>query len=721
MRSREQDGTEPLSRWFKAAVALGLSAVYFLVIPFAVYALNLTSVGIPKVVIAVAGTTAAVVVAVFFFALFATRAVGRHLTIAAGAAILAMLALVVFPNWTGEIAGFEDAVGSGWGFVPVLKLLVLIVGGIVWGEKRAKSFRLAVSCSIAVSMLASAGIFLFAISSADATRRHTSEEDERLLELGKGTNAIVLALDTFTGFRMREILQGHPGFKDKLDGFTLFPKAIASALNTPAGSSALITGTLNYAIEVDDSDERSNIALRNSFLSEANAKGLNVSYISALIVDNPSIPNVNEQEFFLRENSSIRDDGNRYLVFLEAANRRVLPTALSRFLRRIEGGVFRSLPLGNPAPGNDLASLTSSGQRMPVAGKLAFERFRRGLQAGSGKPRVIYYLSKLSHPPWNFTDEGKFKENAGYESSSLFSATQVLELIARLKAIGVYDNTLLIVTSDHGGIPLVDARSAKGPGDVGIPPTEFNPLIMVKPPGSHHPYRESKMTVWLGDVAATVRDALGLPAKADPRFETRSLIGPDDPLREISVPIFFRPEELSYHGPLKDWIRVDVHGTFEAYVRAGSNDPNDLLEGRASIVLKAGEDERAAESIRKGEAMPDTEQYALRIEINGRLLVKVPSHGIAVVTDASGEFTLTRFPSAKEGVAFLRRLPESSNTLACGVRIPIGEVRDFFGSRNVLEASKGEVNFAFAKGDAFSASVPLKISNGDVQLEVKKR
>jgi hypothetical protein len=86
---------------------------------------------------------------------------------------------------------------------------------------------------------------------------------------------------------------------------------------------------------------------------------------------------------------------------------------------------------------------------------------------------------------------------------------QVERLIATLKRLGVYDQTLIVFHGDHGtpGLPAAMASAAAG--------AEFligsaSALLMIKPMHARGPLRASDAQASLGDVPATIADALGL-------------------------------------------------------------------------------------------------------------------------------------------------------------------------------------------------------------------
>jgi len=73
------------------------------------------------------------------------------------------------------------------------------------------------------------------------------------------------------------------------------------------------------------------------------------------------------------------------------------------------------------------------------------------------------------------------------------------------------------------------------------------------------------MSVWLGDVARTIRDYLGIDNELKPLFSSRSLLNEEDPQRRLDVPLFVKAKGFSYHSGLAHWKRVNRNGTFAEY------------------------------------------------------------------------------------------------------------------------------------------------------------
>lgn len=99
------------------------------------------------------------------------------------------------------------------------------------------------------------------------------------------------------------------------------------------------------------------------------------------------------------------------------------------------------------------------------------------------------------------------------------SLGSLLVLLERMRQLGVYDSTTIVITGDHGAwvAPAAYGRDKalqKRAAAAGIPPGyvgQAKPLLLVKPPNAHGPLRVSTVPSWIVDTPATIADAAGIP------------------------------------------------------------------------------------------------------------------------------------------------------------------------------------------------------------------
>lgn len=133
----------------------------------------------------------------------------------------------------------------------------------------------------------------------------------------------------------------------------------------------------------------------------------------------------------------------------------------------------------------------------------------------SGKPEVVARMRRL----WDsLTDEDWRKITAAYCATVTFLDSESGRLLAALKETGAYDDTIVIVTADHGDMLGGHGLATKG---VGTPYEEvYNVPLIVRAPGMRGG-EDADHRVSLVDVAPTILDLCGL----DPfeRCQGRSL------------------------------------------------------------------------------------------------------------------------------------------------------------------------------------------------------
>ncbi len=515
----------------------------FLLLPLVVYRLNLASVTASKWLIASAGLAATAAATALLALPPLLRPAWRSRWIASGWAAAAVIAaLVIFPNRTGELTGMKPETADS--LIPVLKIVLLgaVVAFVAWrrplGLARAGPGILLGAAAVCLWVLAGPD------SGSDRQRRRLDTGREYFTALGSRRNVLVVVLDGFTGYRMVEVLQERPDLRAGLNGFTLYPRAIAPALNTSVGVGAILSGDLKWSFSADDEVQRNAQNVRRSFLADAQRLGFRVSFQSPLKQPPGSVPVAGETEFIRRPGTMERL--REYADFLADSLPRILPMAL--------------------CPADRPGVKTGLRERRARARQAAFRAFAGGLHVGPHPDRVIFFHSWLSHPPYLLDQEGRIHpDHEDRFGSSIHAARELVGLFRRLRELDRYDPALLIVAADHGLMAVRD------PGMGGaFPPGRtldraYNPLLMVKPPHARRPLRISSMTVWLGDVNATVRDYLGVPGIGPRRVANRSLLQAEVPGRRLSVPLFGKPPGVGFHSGLRRWWRVRVSGTFADY------------------------------------------------------------------------------------------------------------------------------------------------------------
>ena len=104
------------------------------------------------------------------------------------------------------------------------------------------------------------------------------------------------------------------------------------------------------------------------------------------------------------------------------------------------------------------------------------------------------------------------RENVFIQSKC--SLDHFIEFLIKVKSLGIYDNSLIILQGDHGSVASVELGGqddqSEGYDISSSVVASALPLMLIKPPGSNGPLRISKAPVMLSDVPATINSVLHL-------------------------------------------------------------------------------------------------------------------------------------------------------------------------------------------------------------------
>lgn len=685
--------------WLLAFTGAAISL--FLYLPFVVYVTNLDEVDTGKELIFTYGLIASMVFVAILSIFSISKKTRYFLVITTQISVLLIFVISLFPNSPGELAGFSPDQFGESDYLAIAKLVSLLGLSLFVAQRYPKQFHDAANMISIFVIGISFMLGIFLTSAADMERQKDIESKMPFIELGTESNIIVLLLDSFTGFRMVEILNERSDLREKFDGFTLYPKAIAPALNTPAGSSIILTGEMKYAVSETKPLLRESKSLDDSFVADAVNMGYEAAYISVLRVNSDKIPSHYERTLFSGQKPDLKQGTRAYFDFLFISLARVIPKRISNYMGTLSNRVLHK-PSSKENDRDILQGLSNPAISRPLRSKLSFEYFVDNLYVGEAEKKVIYYLSKISHPHWNFTESGEFQLNAGWQSSSIYVVSEISRFLDKLKSLNSYSNTLLIITSDHGGIPIEDNSM--------LLPIKFNPLVMIKPVAASNILQVSGMTVWLADVAATVRDHLGVEQDMTLTFPTRSLLQNEVPTRKINIPLFFKPHNLSYRTSLKDWARVDGEGQFEDYGALATTDINVILSRSGVLSLNAKLNEFRTGLVKRNWFPGSGPQYSVFVQFNNRAIGNIDDEGIIVLSDAESGFTIKEFNDPVQGFEYLASLKTNKNIFAVGLAIPEGLVKRFFPRATLGVSNNGKFNFVYTNNELGSPSSVLKVT-----------
>ncbi|MBD5557546.1 MAG: hypothetical protein HDQ92_03010 [Desulfovibrio sp.] len=350
----------------------------------------------------------------------------------------------------------------------------------------------------------------------------------------KGKNVVVVMLDMFSGGNMNQLLERHPQLKDELDGFIWYEDVVTGGWATLMGKPGILGGEAAHPLALNQNTEKSLeekvCAAYGTFFRDLQEHNFRVSvyetsFFSPDLVKPHLLDTVKTN--FVNTPWTIWDGA--LLLWAKKHNFNVKKVkSFHNFFTM--NGLYNIVPLNfkkniysKGSWNNTISNLNWN--TWVTATKLA--NLELPLYASNvsdtEENSFIYFVNELTHWPWILNENGMpdtdksdwkepkrdFKTKFGITEEHLraeyFALKHLIEWFNWMKANGVYNNTQIILVSDHD-YKGDSAEVVKAWG--GQPPAYAHGLLLVKEYDAHGELRidrKSLMVNW--DVPTIIRNA----------------------------------------------------------------------------------------------------------------------------------------------------------------------------------------------------------------------
>ena len=395
--------------------------------------------------------------------------------------------------------------------VSAIVWLVLIIGPLVVRRKLSHDRMIglgatAVACALVLVQGVGLASMLMPGSSAQAVRAEMHDyvlTERGMFTVSQQNNVIVFVLDNYDTTHLQKAVSDEPALLDRFTGFTWYKNSTAAMIPTRYGVPYLLTGQfpregesfLKFLAErYDRSDYLSRIASTGATMG-IYSDTLGLQYVS----DEQAIDYVYSKAMnFTDANSLPIDNFNAALMLTKCALYRDMPWALKPVFWFYTDEVNNAVLAFAEGAGLDTVPYAISDGRWYKQLKeygLSIDE-----QADAPAFRFIHLLG--SHRPYVIDENGV---DIGYGKSTRDkqargSMRMVGDYLDQLKKLGVYDQTTIIITADHGNYYHI-STPLKEPA---------TPIMLVKPANApDKPLETSDVAVAAGDTMPTVLTALG--------------------------------------------------------------------------------------------------------------------------------------------------------------------------------------------------------------------
>lgn len=351
------------------------------------------------------------------------------------------------------------------------------------------------------------------LSTTDLVSQWSPVDASEISRFSSHKNLLIVLMDSFQADVLPQILAEQAELEQALEGFVYFPDTLGVAPSTyltmPAFHSARQYDNLISVGEFYDIGVR-----EGSFMSQLARRGYQVDLINPITGECPELVNIcaRQENLLLQLDEVTRSEAIR---LLDLGLFRAAPGLLKKWLFDGANGPLTRL-------GNDVAL---SGLELRIfQGNKVLDIMAENLTRDNGKPtaRLIHLFN--THPPYMFDKDCRFSGVSRTMNRVLMTSqikcglTWFVQLLSAMKAQGVYENSMIILTADtglgnvYGDEDLSSSFAVKN----GLDPGEFgrliggaNPVLAIKFPGKVGGFRISNSQAQLTDIPATVCSTLG--------------------------------------------------------------------------------------------------------------------------------------------------------------------------------------------------------------------
>lgn len=352
-----------------------------------------------------------------------------------------------------------------------------------------------------------------------------------------GTNVIVLVADMFNGNYMERLLAEAPEVRSRLDGFVWYRNTLSISSATVTSMPSMLAGWRHAPEALNERPEtgrqKYERALRE-LLDPTIAGGRDVSIVDFMYLD---VPRVNAEAYQGRLAVSRSSSYVGYWSRRRGISAAEEGSAKNRLLAMV--AAFQSAPYMLKAAIYDSGSwliFRRSYQFRKMAGNAAKTYAYLDLlpeMSSAASPASTFKLihTQFTHEPFGVTRAGTIIDNEFPDpvtrsfvdgASAYYSAKKMVDFLlawtAWMKSEGVYDNTMIVMVSDHGNNAM-DSGLKLPPGLDNLltrwEVSKSNALLLVKRFAATGPLRIDNRFLSNADTAAIVAGAIGSAASGE--------------------------------------------------------------------------------------------------------------------------------------------------------------------------------------------------------------
>lgn len=348
---------------------------------------------------------------------------------------------------------------------------------------------------------------------AQFERRAWREPPPEIAQLSRDRNVIHIVLDSFLSHALEGLLeQDREAMERILQGFVFFPDHLGAFPTTRGSMPAMLTGHAYRNQELFIPFQLHAIE-RDGIFGRLARHGYQVRSVTFHHREHPpaTLPDGSEAVRY-----TIPTPYESYAGYVESASVQLIDLSLFRHVpHRLKARVYNDDEWLLQSRYTDL---DAARRNRPSNHALFLQELIGRFTATESRPVYTYIHVAVPHPPLVMDGDCRYIGRQRFRTSSYLAQarcglTLVDRLLNRLRDLGIYDRSIVVLTADHGWrlrrrIETLRARTPGGILDEVV--QAASPLLAVKPAGSTGPLRISPAPTTVTDVPATILDLIGV-------------------------------------------------------------------------------------------------------------------------------------------------------------------------------------------------------------------
>jgi len=406
---------------------------------------------------------------------------------------------ILFGNYGAfDGRGLDISIYSVVSFLQIILAIVVIIGVIF--QKIREGFIFLSTALLTINFILSITSFSFG---GEPYFKEPSEPSKDFVNLSRDkVNYLYIILDEVYGGSAKRIFHDNNDLGKKFTGFTNFTNVGGVFPSTIMAIPAILTGQVyQEGMDIDVFDNKSfklSPLLKSLETNGIDSKFHTVSKYCHYLPDENCSP---IRSMVGRKINVL----NEYIQLLDLSLFKSVPEVLKNQVYRDGSWLVREINIGSKTGKAELYIKE-------------FDYIVKNLKASNNLSTFRLFHTVLTHSPIKYNKhcellKKKLKDNfENYLQQDTCGFIQISRIIDKLKELSVYDNTYIIISSDHGR-PQIPAEIAKqfSLSDAGVSSTEYgysHAMLMVKPPNAKGKLKSSHLPMSLMDIGSLVVNSI---------------------------------------------------------------------------------------------------------------------------------------------------------------------------------------------------------------------